>query len=207
MSGILVVGAGGHAKVVIATLLAAGETVEGLLDDQPSRWGSMVLGYPVLGSLEQLEKPDSRAILAIGNNRVRQTLSERYPEMAWVSAVHPNSVVHSSVRLGAGSVIFAGAVVQPDTTIGNHVIVNTAATVDHDCVLEDYVHIAPGTHLAGQVRLEQGAFLGIGSAAAPGVRVGAWATVGAGSVVIRDLPPHCVAVGVPARPRQAKDQP
>ena len=206
MSGVLVVGAGGHAKVVIATLLAAGQTVAGLLDDQPSRWGSAVLGYPVLGGLEQLEKAGSRAILAIGNNRARQTISERYPSVVWVSAVHPSAVVHSSVRPGAGSVIFAGAVVQPDSSIGRHVIVNTAATVDHDCVLEEYVHLAPGSHLAGQVRLEQGAFLGIGSLAAPGVRVGAWSTVGAGGVVIRDLPPHSVAVGIPARPRPAKDQ-
>jgi len=207
VNGVLVVGAGGHAKVVLATLSAAHETVEGLLDSQPSRWGTSFLGYSVLGGLDQLERPGIRAILAIGNNQVRQTLSERYTAVDWVSAVHPQAVVHSSVQLGRGSVVFAGAVVQPDTSIGRHVIVNTAATVDHDCVLEDYVHVAPGTHLAGQVRIEQGAFLGIGSVAAPGIRVGAWATVGAGGVVVRDLPARSVAVGIPARPRQAKEQP
>ncbi|AWN23741.1 transferase [Deinococcus irradiatisoli] len=205
MSGILIVGAGGHAKVVLSTLLASNYHVEGCLDEQPSRWGTSVLGYPVLGGLELLERPDRRAVLAIGNNQARRTLSERYPAVEWVSAVHPQAVVDASVVIGVGSVVFAGAVVQADTTIGNHVIVNTAATVDHDCVLEDYVHVAPGTHLAGQVRLEQGAFLGIGSVATPGITVGEWTTVGAGGVVIRDLLPHSVAVGVPARQRQVKN--
>ena len=169
MSGILIVGAGGHAKVVLATLLAAGETVEGLLDDRAEAWGSKVLNYPVLGGLSILEQTSTHAILAIGNNRVRQVMSERYSSMKWACAVHPSAVIHPSVTLGAGSVVFAGAVIQPDTHIGKHVIVNTAATVDHDCVLEDYVHVAPGTHLAGQVHLESGAFLGIGSAAVPGI--------------------------------------
>lgn len=206
MSSILIVGAGGHAKVVLATLLAAGEIVEGLLDDRTETWGSKVLNYPVLGGLSILKQTSSRAIIAIGHNRVRQILNERYPSVNWTCVVHPSAFIHPSVTLGAGSVVFAGAVIQPDTHIGKHVIVNTAATVDHDCVLEDYVHIAPGAHLAGQVHLESGAFLGIGGAAAPGTRVGAWATIGAGGVVIHAIPPNSVAIGIPARPRRAEDK-
>ncbi|GGM13499.1 acetyltransferase [Deinococcus aerophilus] len=202
MSKVLVVGAGGHAKVVIATLRAAGWDVIGVLDDRPESWGNSVLGYPVHGGLDGLKGTRHRAVLAIGNNAVRRDIAARFPNTEWTSAIHPAATVHESVQVGPGTVIFAGAVIQPDTVLGSQVIVNTGATVDHDCVLEDYVHVAPGTQLAGGVQLEEGAFLGIGSVVTPGIRVEKWTTVGAGSVVIRSLPAHCVAVGVPARVRE-----
>ncbi|SMB80418.1 acetyltransferase [Deinococcus hopiensis] len=201
MSDILVVGAGGHAKVVIATLRAAGGVVGSVLDDNPASWGTEVLGCPVLGGTERLEGGEKSAILAIGSNRTRQAISARFPEVEWVTVVHPAATVHRTAHLGAGTVIFAGAVVQPDAWLGNHVIINTGATVDHDCVLEDYVHMAPGSNLAGNVQLAEGVFLGIGSSAVPGVQVGAWTTVGAGGVVVKNLPAGVTATGIPARPR------
>ncbi|WP_295813713.1 acetyltransferase [uncultured Deinococcus sp.] len=201
MSGVLVVGAGGHAKVVIATLRAAGLTVAGVLDDRPERRGDTVLWCEVLGSSALLNGPNVQAVLAIGNNAVRRDIAGRYPGVQWIRAVHPAAVVDASVTFGAGSVVFAGAVVQPDVVIGEHVIVNTGATVDHDCTLGDFVHVAPGTHLAGNVVLDDGVFVGTGAALIPGVRVGAWTTVGAGSVVLEPLPPGVVAFGTPARAR------
>lgn len=198
------VGAGGHAKVVIATLRAAGLRVQGVLDDQPHTWGQEVLGCPVLGGLDQLERP-CRAVIAIGANRVRQRVSARFAGVEWVSAVHPAATVHDSAVLGAGTVVFAGAVVQPSARLGRHVIVNTGASVDHDCVLGDFVHVAPGSRLAGQVQVGEGTLLGVGSAVAPGLSLGAWSTVGAGGVVVRPLPGGVVATGVPARVRRSSD--
>ncbi|QFP75895.1 acetyltransferase [Deinococcus sp. AJ005] len=206
MSGILVVGAGGHAKVVIATLHAAGMDVVGVLDDRAESWGRSVLGYPVLGGLERLESTLGRAVLAIGSNAARHNIVARFPNVVWVSVVHPAATVHGSVQIGLGTVIFAGAVIQPDTMLGSHVIVNTGATVDHDCVLMDYVHVAPGAHLAGAVHLEEGVFLGVGCAVVPSVTVGHWTTVGAGGVVVRNLPANTVAVGIPARPKEERIQ-
>lgn len=202
MSGILVVGAGGHAKVVIATLHAAGLDVAGVLDDRAESWGTSVLGCSVLGGLEQLKRSAAHAIIAIGNNAARRDIATRFPETTWMSVVHPAATVHESVKVGAGTVIFASAVIQPDTILGQHIIVNTGATVDHDCVLENYVHVAPGVHLAGAVHLEEGVFLGIGCTVTPGINVGRWTTVGAGGVVVRSLPANTVAVGIPARPRE-----
>lgn len=197
---VLVVGGGGHAKVVVATLRAAGHAVAGVLDDAPGAGGRTVLGVPVLGPVGQLGKHAGPAVLAIGSNRVRHRLAEAYPEIEWLRVVHPAATVHTSVRVGEGTVVFAGAVLQPDAEIGRHVIINTGATVDHDSRLGDFVHVAPGSHLSGAVTVEEGGFLGVGASAAPGVTVGAWGTVGAGGVVIRDLPPNVTSVGVPARP-------
>ncbi len=197
-----VVGAGGHAKVVIAMLRAGGCAVAGLFDGDPALHGRKVLGVPVLGSDEDARLDGARAVVAIGSNAARKAVAEKLSGRVaeWTPVVHPRAWVHDSVTLRPGAVVFAGAVIQPGAHVGAHAIVNTGATVDHDCTLADYVHVAPGAHLAGNVRLDEGAFLGIGAAAVPGAAVGAWATVGAGGVVVRDVPARVTAVGVPAKP-------
>ena len=178
---VVVLGAGGHAKVVIGTLQDAGYTVEAIYDDHTDLLGRLVLGVPVKGRLSDVE-PGMKAILAIGSNRIRQISVAQLPDIEWTTVIHPRAYVHRSVTIGAGTVVFAGAVIQPDVTLGYHVIVNTGATIDHDCTIESYAHIAPGVNLAGEVTVGERAFIGIGSAAIPRRRIGARATVGAGSV-------------------------
>lgn len=196
---VAVLGAGGHAKVVIATLQAAGWEVAGVFDDAEARWGEEILGLPIRGPLDAArELGVDGAVLAVGDNRARRRAAGRL-DLPWVSVVHPDAVVHASVELGAGTVVFAGAVVQPDTVIGGNTIVNTGAAVDHDCRLGPFCHVGPGAHLAGTVTLEEGAFVGIGAVVIPGLTVGSWATVGAGSAAVRPVPAGTVAVGVPAR--------
>ena len=200
---VVVIGAGGHAKVVIATLQAAGFAVAALLDDDPARAGSVLLGVEVQGTTADLLRVERvPAVIAVGDNRSRREIAGRLAGLEWLSVVHPAAFVHPSVRLGPGTIVFAGCVIQPDTILGSHVIVNTGARVDHDCLIEDFVHLAPGTLLAGGVTVREGALLGVGSAAIPGVTVGPWTTVGAGGVVIDDLPGGVTAVGVPALPRR-----
>lgn len=199
---VAVLGGGGHAKVVISTLRSAGYDVWGVLDDDPEKLGESLLGVEVVGRIDALRgRP---AVIGVGSNAARRAIAARLPGQAWVCAVHSTAEVDTSVRLGPGTIVFAGVVVQPDTVIGAHVIVNTGATVDHDCVLGDFVHIAPGCHVAGGVQIGEGAFLGIGSAVIPGIRIGAWATVGAGAVVVEDVPDGVTVVGVPARPLEKK---
>lgn len=202
---LVVVGAGGHAKVVITTARALGWTVDRVVDDNAARWGQALLGVPIVGgSAIALDDPDAIAIVAIGDNAVRDRLA-RAARCQFATLVHPRALVDASVALGDGTVVFAGCVIQPDARLGRHVIVNTAASIDHDCVLGDAVHIAPGVRLAGAVVLGDGAFMGIGSSAIPEARIGAWTTVGAGAAVVGVLPPHITAVGVPARPLDPAD--
>lgn len=199
MKRVFLIGAGGHAKVVISTLKAADYEVVAAFDDDEAKWGSELLGVPVLGPISRAKKEGlEAAVLGIGDNRIRKTLAESL-DLEWISVVHPHSFVDSSVRLGEGVVVFAGALIQPDATIGRHAIVNTGATIDHDCGIGEFAHVAPGAHLAGEVSIGAGALIGIGSSLIQCISVGEWATVGAGSVVIRDVGPGAVVAGVPAR--------
>lgn len=201
--GVLILGAGGHGKVVADTLLCQGAQVSGFLDDVPAKWGTTILGIPVLGGVNTCwEHCPGGLLLGIGSNAIRKqiatTLGPRADRL-WCNAIHPRAVVSASVRIAVGVVIVAGAVVNVDASLGSHVIINTCASVDHDCVVGDYVHIAPGAHLAGGVTVGEGAFIGAGAVVVPGCTIGKWANIGAGAVVVRDIPDNVIAKGVPAR--------
>jgi len=202
--GLYLIGAGGHAKVVVSTFHAAGVELHAVFDDDLQKAGMQIAGVPVIHGTDALKNLPFRVrgLIAVGGNLLRRHLLQQFTNIDWQTVIHPQAYVHESVRLGAGSIVCAGAVIQPDTVIGNHCIINTGATIDHDCLIEDYVHVAPGVHLAGDVVLREGVLMGIGSAAIPGVEVGAWTTVGAGGVVVEDLPPNVLALGVPAKPLQ-----
>jgi UDP-perosamine 4-acetyltransferase len=199
---IVVVGAGGHAKVVIATVRAAGGDVIAAYDDDQTLWGQQILGVPIKGPISGEEIGTAPAIIAIGNNRTRQSIAERL-QAQWVSVCHPDTTVHPSVSLGPGTVVFAGVVIQPDATIGAHSILNTAASVDHDCIVGDFVHIGPGVSVCGGVTLDEGVVLGVGAKVAPNVEIGPWSTAGAGAVCVVDVARDTTVVGVPARSIEA----
>jgi sugar O-acyltransferase (sialic acid O-acetyltransferase NeuD family) len=206
MSGITVIGAGGHAKVVIALCKAAGVAVDRVVDDDLDRDGGELCGVPVCAPVAEHLPRGGRAVIAVGNNEARLRIAATYDAVVgeWVRLVHPKAFVDASVTLGKGSVVFAGAVVQVDAVVGDHVIVNTAASVDHDAIIGDGAHIGPGVHLAGNVTVGRGAFLGTGTAVIPGRIIGADSTVGAGGVVVTDIAEGVIAVGVPARVTKAK---
>jgi len=198
---LVIIGAGGHAKVVVASARAAGFDVAAIADDNVALWGSQLLGVPVAGpTAPVLDDPGAQVVLAIGSNATRRKLAAA-SRCRFVSVVHPSAIIDASVRLGAGSVVFAGAVIQPDAALGGHAIVNTGASIDHDCAVGVAVHVAPGARLAGNVTLGDEVFIGIGAVVVPGISIGARTTVGAGAAVVRDLPADVIAAGVPARVR------
>jgi sugar O-acyltransferase (sialic acid O-acetyltransferase NeuD family) len=201
-SNVVILGGGGHAKVVLATLHAAGYKVSALLDNDPEKAGHVIFGVPVTGSFDALVNYSfCQSIIALGDNQIREEVAMKYNGYCeWITVIHPTAAVHESVHIDEGTIVFAGAVIQPDTSIGSHVIINTGVTVDHDCKIGNYAHLAPGVHLAGNVSVGNGALLGIGTSVIPGKTIGEKAVVGAGSVVIDDIPAFTTVAGVPARP-------
>ena len=203
---ILVVGAGGHAKVVLDILERMGMyEMVGLLDDNADRQGMSHAGHKVIGTLEAL--PQLRregvqgAIIALGDNVRRRQVYLQAEEAGFtmVSAIHPSVQVGARVVIGGGTLMVAGAVVNADADIGVNVILNTGATVDHDCCIGAHVHLSPGVHLAGRVSIGELTHVGIGAVVLPNRRIGKHCIVGAGAVVRDDVPDNVVVVGVPAR--------
>lgn len=204
---IRVLGAGGHAKVAIATLQAMGRTVAAAFDDDARLVGRRVLDVRVAGPLnDAAREPEAPAFIGIGDNAARRRVAEKLA-LPWMTAVHPWTHVHVSVAIARGALVAAGAVIQPDSIVGAHAIVNTSASVDHDCSLGPFAHVGPGARLAGGVHVGEGALVGVGASVAPGVRIGDWAIIGAGSAVIMDVPPHAIHAGVPARPLKPQEGP
>ena len=193
---VVVIGAGGHGKVVVSTLQEAGLIVDAIYDDRSQLWGSQILGVRVCGPIAELANSPSEfaGVVGIGDGRIRQRLVNSL-KIDWLTAIHPQAYVHHSAKIGRGTVVFAGAVVQPNATIGEHVIVNTCASVDHDCQIDDFVGLGPGTHLSGSVKIARRSLLGTGCCVLPNVRIESDVTVGAGTVVIHDVPSGCTIVG------------
>jgi len=200
----VVLGGGGHARVVADACRAAGHQVRGFIDPHLTP-GDRTGGILVLGNDELLESSEFVAthdfIVGIGDYQVRRRLAGLVTKKGGllITIAHPSSVIAPDIRIGVGTVLFAGSVVNTGSLLGEFVIVNTGATVDHDCVLAEGVHICPGAHLAGAVICGIAAFVGTGAVVIPNRRIGASAVVGAGAVVIDDVPEGATVIGCPAR--------
>lgn len=204
---LIVIGASGHAKVVIDILEKQGtDGIAFIVDDNPALAGSTLFGYPIVGMREVLLDKAKTAgvhgvIVAIGNNPARKEIAEWVAQQGFslVSAIHPSAQIGRGVLIGKGTVVMAGAAINSDTVIGDGVIINTGATVDHDCRVGDFVHIAPGAHVCGGVDIGCGSLIGAGATLIPNLRIGSQAVLGAGSTAIRNIGDNQTAAGSPAR--------
>jgi UDP-perosamine 4-acetyltransferase len=200
---VILLGAGGHAKVVIEILQANGETVDYCVSG--THGPDTCAGVSVLEGDEHLpllrHKGYGRAFVAIGSNAIRQRMADVVRRVGFqlINAISPHAIISPSAQLGGGIAVMAGAVINAASVIDDLVIINTGATIDHDCHIGRGAHIGPQCALAGNVTVGEGTFLGTGAKAIPGIQIGRRGTVGAGAVVIRNIPDGAVAVGVPAR--------
>lgn len=205
---LVVVGSGGHAKVIVEAVRARIPDREIiLLDDGPEAQGRTVLGLNVSGNREQLSANFKGApvALGIGNNHARAEI------IAWLSAnshlletvIHPTAIVGATVAIGQGAFLAAGSIAIADSRIGAGAIINTGASVDHDCEIGEAAHIAPGVRLCGNVRVGDRTLIGVGSSVRPGISIAADVILGAGSVVVRNINAAGTYAGNPARPLRA----
>ncbi|MDY7000466.1 MAG: acetyltransferase [Thermodesulfobacteriota bacterium] len=204
---ILVLGAGGHGRVVADILLRmreAGRDVEpvGYLDDDASLHGKKFLGIRVLGPFDALPTVRHDAVVvALGDNAVREKVFRRLDASGenFITARHPCAVIPPDVSMGKGCMICAGVVVNTGTKIGDNTILNTSASVDHDNIIGDHVHIAPGVVLGGDVIVGNGVLIGIGATVMPRKTVNAKSVVGSGAVVCGNIPAGVLVSGIPAK--------
>lgn len=207
---LILLGAGGHAKVMTALLRAADYPLIGVCD--PALVASAVRnweGLDVLGSDEALEHfaPDRVALvlgvgqLPVGSLRKQLYVLWRKRGYAFPALVHPTAWVAPDVELGDGVQVMAGAVIQPGCVIGENSIINTHASVDHDCRIGSHVHVAPGATLCGTVTVDGGVFIGAGATVIQGVQIGECAVVGAGVTLVRDLKSSTAILGAASRYR------
>jgi len=199
---IYLIGAGGHAGVVLDALILLGYRVQPLERDS-SLVGQEILGHRIEqeeGILSGLKGP-VEFFVGIGHGPSRRRVAGQWEARGHRLArvIHPGAIVSPHARVEPGAAVMAGAVVQARAVIGKGAIINTGATVDHDCRIGEFAHIAPGSHLAGNVQVGEEAWVGIGSAVREGLVIGAGTVVGAGAVVLKDLPPAVVAYGNPCR--------
>jgi sugar O-acyltransferase (sialic acid O-acetyltransferase NeuD family) len=206
----VLLGAGGHARVLIALARAAGYPVLGVCDpalaqDAVSNWE----GLEVLGGDSALDllSPD-RVVLMLGVGQLtagtlRKQLyaSLRARGYEFPALVHPAAWVAPGVVLSEGVHVMAGAVIQPGCEIGENTIVNTRAGLDHDCRIGRDVHVAPGATLCGSVTVEDCAFIGAGATVIQGVSIGKGSVVGAGVTLVNDLIPRATIIGAANRLR------
>ncbi|TWT45114.1 putative acetyltransferase EpsM [Phycisphaerae bacterium RAS1] len=205
---VVILGCGGHGRVVYDILLAAGEhDVMGFLDNNADLHGRRVDGLPVLGGIDDAEAVARKhgingVLIAIGDNGTRRGLARRIAVtgLELINAVHPFATLAHNVTVGRNVVVAAGAVVCANCQIGDSVILNTGCIVDHQTMIGEGTHICPGVRIAGRVKIEPGAFIGIGATIVPKVTVGCEAIIGAGAVVVEDVPALATVVGVPAKP-------
>ena len=174
---VIIIGAGGHSRVISDIIELSGDNVVGYLDDN-------VINDRVLGKTGDAHKfSDCEFIVGIGNNEVRQKIMCENPDLPWYTAKHPSATVAKNATVGEGSVIAAGAVVGVCCRLGRGVIINTAASVDHDSQIGDFCHLAQGVHTGGEVRFGTGVWLGVGSVVANKTVLGDFARTEVGQII------------------------
>jgi sugar O-acyltransferase (sialic acid O-acetyltransferase NeuD family) len=202
---VIVIGAGGHAKVLISTLLLQHRTVLGFVDLISS---APVLGVTQLGDDNSVLQHSPKQVCLVngvgsaGSTNARRAVYDRFRQLQYIfeNVIHPSAIIAPEVEIEDGVQIMAGAVIQPGALLGSNAIINTGARVDHDCLIAAHVHIAPGVTLSGNVQVGTSSHVGTGASVIQGVKIGVESVVGAGAVVLRDVSDRAKVVGVPAIP-------
>lgn len=207
MKDIVIIGAGGFGREVGWLIEDINNkniewNIVGFIDDNPNIQETEINGYRVIGDVEWLKKQELYVVNAIGDPIIKKKVMDRidgsknkYPVL-----IHPSVICSNRVNFGEGSIICAGSIITVNIEIGKHVIVNLDCTIGHDAKIGDYSTVLPSVNISGFVKIEECVSIGTGSAIIQGINIGNNTVIGAGSIVVKDLPPNCTAVGSPAKP-------
>ena len=186
MNRLVIVGAGGHGKVIADNALKNGYSDINFVDDHAT---GECMGFPIVGTcveIDRLNDGKTDFVIGIGSNEIRKRIAERY-DVNWITLIHPSAQIAVNVSIGKGTVIMACAVINACTIIGEHCIINTGAIVEHDNQIGDYVHISPGAKLSGTVVVGARTWIGTGASVINNTDICEDVIVGVGAVVICDI--------------------
>lgn len=204
MDKIVLVGGGGHCKVIIDIIRSNYELdIEGIVDIR--RKEEYVLDIPVIGTDDDLKRLYNcgvhNAFVCVGDLKIRERVYNNLKKIGFKLPVlvHESSIISPYTKIKDGTCIMAGAIINPGAVINENCIINSGAVIEHDCTIGRNTHISPNVAIAGGVTIGENCHIGIGSSVIPGIRIGSNVVIGAGAVVIGNIPDDTLAVGVPAK--------
>lgn len=207
MQKLVIVGTSGFAREVAwlverINLVKPTWELIGFVGEDIKLKGQMIGGYPVVGDDDWLinNHSDLFAVCAMGSSKIRKKVVDKLTGVRFATLIDPSVDLTGRIDIGEGTMICAGAILTVDISIGAHVIVNLDCTIGHDAVIQSFSTLYPSVNISGNTLISEGVEMGTGSQIIQNVKVGEGTIVGAGSVVIRELPSHCTAVGSPAKP-------
>lgn len=210
MNDLIIFGAGGLGREVAWLVERINKkektwNLVGFIDDDETIQNTVVNGYKVLGKTESItEYPDAYYVCAVGAAKVRERIIHNLenidPDIKFATLIDPSVEMSDLVDIGKGSIICAHTILTVNITVGKHVIVNPNCTVGHDAVISDFATLYPSVNISGTTKIGYCSEMGTGMQIIQGKTIGDYTIVGAGSVVVRDLPSRCTAVGTPAKP-------
>lgn len=209
MKDLIIIGASGFGREVawlVERINKATPTwnLLGFIDDNPDIQGSVINGYAVLGTCNNVVIfPEAYYVCAVGSSRIRKNIIEKVvnlnPTIKFATLIDPSVEMSSLVKIGKGTIICAHTIITVNIEIGSHVIINLDCTIGHDALLEDFVTLYPSVNVSGITHIGYCTELGTGMQIIQGKTIGNYSIVGAGAVVVKDLPDKCTAVGSPAK--------
>lgn len=198
---LIIIGAGGHGKVIADIAKFNGYQEIVFLDDDIKR--HKIGEYQVIGTSDDVDKFKEKYdfFVGIGNNKIRKRFSLMLNDkkIRQPILIHPSAVIDSTVSIGNGTVVMANVVINADSKIGDGCIINTSSSIDHDCLINNYTHISPGVHVAGTVSVGECTWIGIGTSIKNNLYIASNCIIGAGSVIVKDLLESGTYFGVPVK--------
>lgn len=200
---VVIIGAGGHAKVIADIIIKNNDELIGFLDDNVIIDTNVIKNYKAIGKIEdaiRLQQIDKnlKFIIGIGNNKIRKEIANKY-SLKYYTAIHPSAVFGLNVEIEEGTTVMANAVININSKIGKHCIINTGAIVEHENVIGDYVHLSPSVTTSGNVKVAELVHIGTGSKVRNNINISKECTLGVGTVVVKDINETGVYIGAPAR--------
>ena len=206
---LLVIGAGGHAKVLIDILLGKKENIIGIFDKNDKFIGEDILGIPIIGTDNDITNYSPgriRLVNGIGSVKstsLRKSIYNQFKKKGYIfhSVIHPSAILSEHVLFSEGCQVCAGVIISAGTKIGSNTIINTQAVIEHDCIINEHIHIAPGCVISGGVHIGSGTHVGAGSTIIQNVQVGENVLIAAGAVVVNNIQSSQQVYGIPAKER------